>query len=134
MSENVETIHLINTILEGVFTKKGENVVKLDMRQLKSSVCDYFIICHAQSSSQVDAIAESVVRKVKTDVSEYPLHKEGLGNCNWVLLDYSNVIVHIFMKEFRDLYNLEGLWADAEIEVMKDTEMKQEEDGRKYKS
>lgn len=128
MSENVETTQLINAVLEGIFAKKGENVARLDMRKLQNSVCDYFIICHAPSSTQVDAIAEAVLRKVKTDVSEHPLHKEGLNNCNWVLLDYSNVIVHIFMEEFRNLYNLEGLWADAEIEIMKDTEMKEEKE------
>ena len=110
MNENSEeTALLLDAVAEGVFEKKGENVVLLDMRQLENPVCDYFIICHAQSTTQVDAIAESVLRKVKADTTEKPLHKEGLDNCFWVLLDYGNLIVHIFMEEYRRLYNLEGL-------------------------
>lgn len=110
---------LINSILEGIYEKKGENIVKLDMRSLENSTFDYFIICHAQAGTQVDSIAESVNVTVKRITGEKPMHKEGLDNCFWVLLDYGNVIVHIFMEEYRDFYNLEGLWADAEVEVMK---------------
>lgn len=121
MSENIdEASILLDTILEGVFEKKGEKVVKMDMRALKNSVCDYFIICHAQSNTQVESIAESVLWKVKSERSEIALHKEGFDNCFWVLLDYGNIIVHIFIEEYRNLYNLEGLWADAEIETMVD--------------
>ena len=115
-----EALLLLNSILEGIYEKKGENVVKLDMRSLDNSVCDYFIICHAQSGTQVDSIAESVGVTVKRIIGERPMHKEGLDNCFWVLLDYGNVIVHIFMEEYRNFYNLEGLWADAVIEVMKE--------------
>ncbi len=116
---NQETLLLINSILEGIYEKKGENIVKLDMRSLENSTFDYFIICHAQAGTQVDSIAESVNVTVKRITGEKPMHKEGLDNCFWVLLDYGNVIVHIFMEEYRDFYNLEGLWADAEVEVMK---------------
>ncbi len=125
MTENIdETSLLLEAVLEGIFDKSGENVVKMDMRKLEHSVCDYFIICQAQSGTQVDSIAESVMIKVRADANERPLHKEGLDNCFWVLLDYSNVIVHIFTDEYRELYNLEGLWADAEIDSIKDKGLK----------
>ncbi len=125
MTENIdETSLLLEAVLEGIFDKSGENVVKMDMRKLEHSVCDYFIICQAQSGTQVDSIAESVLGKVRAVANERPLHKEGLDNCFWVLLDYSNVIVHIFTDEYRELYNLEGLWADAEIDSIKDKGLK----------
>ncbi len=125
MTENIdETSLLLEAVLEGIFDKSGENVVKMDMRKLEHSVCDYFIICQAQSGTQVDSIAESVMIKVRAVTNERPLHKEGLDNCFWVLLDYSNVIVHIFTDEYRELYNLEGLWADAEIDSIKDKGLK----------
>ncbi|MCD4769240.1 MAG: ribosome silencing factor [Bacteroidales bacterium] len=117
---NREALLLLNSVLEGIYEKKGENIVKLDMRSLENSVCDYFIICHAQSGNQVDSIAESVGVTVKKITGERPMHKEGLDNCFWVLLDYGNVIVHIFIEEYRNFYNLEGLWADAVLEVMKE--------------
>ena len=116
-----ETSQLVDNIIEGIFDKNGQNVVKMGMGKLEHSVCDYFIICEAQSGTQVDSIAESVVAKVKTETGEKPMHKEGLDNCFWVLLDYGNVIVHIFMEEYRRFYNLEGLWADAEIENIVDS-------------
>ena len=115
-----ESSLLINNVLEALFEKGAENVIKLDMRKLENPVCDYFIICHAQSSTQVDALAESVMMKAKKEAGERPFHKEGLENCFWVLLDYGNVIVHIFMEEYRRFYNLEGLWADAELENVVD--------------
>ncbi|MEE4115276.1 MAG: ribosome silencing factor [Marinilabiliaceae bacterium] len=125
MNENSdETAQLLDAVAEGIFEKQGDNVVLMDMRQLNNPVCDYFVICHAQSTTQVDAIAESVMRKVKAETREKPLHKEGLDNCFWVLLDYSNLIVHIFVEEYRKLYNLEGLWADAETENLVDKKMK----------
>ena len=111
---------LVKSILEGIFDKKGEHVVSLDMRKLDNSVCDYFIICHARSSTQVDSIAESVITTVKKNSGERPHHKEGLDNCFWVLLDYTDVIVHIFMEEYRNFYNLESLWADAVVENVED--------------
>lgn len=121
MSKNIdESSQLLESIIEGLFEKSGQNVVKMDMSKLENSVCDYFIIADAQSGTQVDSIAESVLAKVKLQNGEKPFHKEGLDNCFWVLLDYGNVIVHIFMEEYRRFYNLEGLWADAVIENMED--------------
>ena len=113
-----DALPLVNKVIEGIFDKQGEDVLKLDMRRLENAVCSYFIICHARSTTQVDALAESVEMSVKRDAGERPLHKEGLENCLWVLLDYGDVVVHIFQEEQRDFYRLEDLWADAETELV----------------
>ena len=121
MTKNIdETSQLVNSVIEGIFEKNGQNVLKMDMSGLDNSVCDYFIITHAQSGTQVDAICDSVLEKVKLNIGEKPIHKEGLDNRFWVLLDYGDVVVHIFMEEYRQFYNLEGLWADAETETVVD--------------
>jgi ribosome-associated protein len=117
---------LIEGITNGIFEKKGIHVVKLDMRNLENRVCDYFIICHANSTTQVDALSYSVVETARKSAGEKPLHKEGLENCFWVLLDYGSIIVHIFQEEYRNFYNLEGLWADAVREVVIDPAMLKE--------
>ncbi len=111
---------LIEGITRGIFEKKGIHVVKLDMRMLDNRVCDYFIICHGNSSTQVDALSYSVVDTVRKTSGEKPFHSEGLENCFWVLLDYGSIIVHLFQEEYRNFYNLESLWADAQREVMYD--------------
>jgi len=115
-----EVLPLIDNIVKGIFEKKGERVVKLDFRSLENSVCDYFIICHGNSVTQVDSISESVEMQVKKNRGEYPGHREGLDNCLWVLLDYGDIVVHIFQEEYREFYNLEALWADAVIEELRD--------------
>ncbi|MBN1387856.1 MAG: ribosome silencing factor [Bacteroidales bacterium] len=121
MTENSdEVIPLIDNIKKGIFEKKGERALKLDFRSLGNSVCDYFIICHGNSVTQVDAITESIELHVKKNTGEYPHHREGLENCIWVLLDYGEVVVHIFQEKYREFYNLESLWADAVIEELRD--------------
>ncbi|MDT8400108.1 MAG: ribosome silencing factor [Bacteroidales bacterium] len=121
MTENSdEGLPLIDNIVKGIFEKKGERVLLLDFRSLENSVCDYFIICHGNSVTQVDSITESVELHVKKNTGEYPHHIEGKENCLWVLLDYGDVVVHIFQEEYRNFYNLEALWADALIEEVRD--------------
>lgn len=111
---------LIDGIKRGIFEKQGINVVKLDMRMLDNRVCDYFIICHGNSTTQVDALTYSVVDTVRKATGEKPFHTEGLENCYWVLLDYGSIIVHVFQEEYRNFYNLESLWADAQTELIYD--------------
>ena len=115
---------LLGSIIEGIFDKKGHNILKIDLRKLENRITDYFVICHGTSATQVDSIADSVEDTVRQLAGEKPLHIEGLENCFWVLLDYGNVIVHIFQEEHRNFYNLESLWADAQIEVMEDKKKK----------
>ncbi len=111
---------LLECIMKGVFEKKGQNVLKIDLRKLENRITDYFVICHASSGTQVSAICDSVDDTVRKEIGEKPLHTEGLDNCFWVLLDYGNVIVHIFLEEYRNFYSLESLWADAAIEAIED--------------
>ena len=103
-----------------MFEKKGHNVLKIDLRKLENRITDYFVICHAQSGTQVSAICDSIEETVHKEVKEKPSHIEGLDNCFWVLLDYGNVIVHVFIEEYRNFYSLESLWADATIKSVED--------------
>ncbi len=112
---------LVETIVEGIHRVKGQDVISLQMNDLDHAFCDYFVICHGSSNTQVDAIADSVQEAVREEAQEKPWHKEGLNNATWVLLDYGNVLVHIFQKEYRDFYKLEDLWADATTKRYEDT-------------
>lgn len=109
---------LAHRISDIIFTKKGFNVLAIDLRNLVSFT-DYFVICSADSDTQVKAIADEV-DKVLSDDGIKCWHKEGLKALSWVLLDYVDVVVHIFKKESRDFYNLEKLWGDAPSEKLKD--------------
>ena len=111
---------LLSSIVEGIFEKKGLNVLKIDLRKLENRITDYFVICHATSTTQVSAICDSVEDAARAQAGEKPLHVEGLDNCFWVLLDYGNVIVHVFLEEYRNFYSLESLWGDAVIAAMED--------------
>ena len=95
--------------------KKGEEIVSLDLRNLKNAVADYFVICHATSRPQIEAIARSVEEVVQRNNNDKPYHREGFENAEWILLDYVNVVVHIFNHEKRDFYGIERLWADADV-------------------
>jgi ribosome-associated protein len=111
---------LVENIVKGIFEKQGEEVVKIDLRKLENRIADYFIVCHAPSKTQVDSISYSVEDLVRKETGEKPIHVEGLENCFWVLVDYGDVIVHIFQDEYRRFYSLESLWADAIITGLKD--------------
>ena len=112
---STEFAHRISDI---IFTKKGFNVLSIDLRNLVSFT-DYFVICSADSDTQVKAIADEV-DKVLSDDGIKCWHKEGLKALSWVLLDYVDVVVHIFKKDSREFYNLEKLWGDAPSEKMID--------------
>lgn len=107
---------LRDLVIEGMLEKKAKEIVSIDLRNLKNSVADFFIVCHADSKTHTDAIAKSVEEFVFKKNGEDPFHKEGQGTSEWLLLDYLNVVVHIFQKERRDYYGIERLWADAEIQ------------------
>jgi ribosome-associated protein len=111
---------LLGSIAEGIFEKNGMNVLKIDLRKLENRITDYFVVCHASSTTQVSALCDSVEDIVITRAGEKPMHIEGLDNCFWVLLDYGTVIVHIFLEEYRNFYSLESLWGDAVISAMED--------------
>lgn len=105
---------LVETIVTGMQEKKAKNISILNLKSINNSICDYFIICDAQSTTQVDAIADSVEEFVEKNFNERVIHKEGFENANWILLDFFDVVVHVFQTESRDFYNLEEFWEDAE--------------------
>ncbi|MGQ7870889.1 ribosome silencing factor [Sunxiuqinia sp. sy24] len=109
---------LTDAILEGIQRIKGMDIVKIDLTKINHSECNYFIICHGNSTTQVDAIARSVENTVEEMVGETVWHKDGYQNSVWILLDYADVMVHIFQHESRKFYDLENLWADAAIEYI----------------
>jgi ribosome-associated protein len=115
-----ETDLLLGSIVKGIFEKKGQNVLKIDLRKLENRITDYFVICQASSTTQVSSLADSIDDTVRKEALEKPLHLEGLDNCFWVLIDYGSVVVHVFLEEYRSFYSLESLWADAVIESLVD--------------
>jgi len=116
--EVVSTELLLEQIIEGIQNVKGKEIVNIDLSQLEHSFCQYFVICHGESNTQVAAIADSVEKRLKNKFSIRVYHKEGYRNSQWVLMDYGHVLVHIFQKPYRDFYRLEELWADGKTEVI----------------
>jgi len=111
---------LIPAIIKGIQEKKGNEIVKLDLRQLKTRATDVFIVCHGDSTTQVDAIYKSIEEEVHKLANEWPWHTEGQQNSEWILLDYINVVVHVFLKDKREFYGIEDLWGDAQVERIKE--------------
>lgn len=106
---------LVEAVVKGMEEKKGENIVSLNLRKINSAVCNYFVICEANSNTQVDAIAQSVEEMVKKSTGQKPYHSEGYENAEWILIDYVDVVVHVFQRSVRGFYRLEDLWADAGV-------------------
>ena len=106
---------LISTILKGIEEVKGKDISILDLREIENTVCDYFIICNGTSNTQVNAIVNSIQKTVSKELKDKPWHVEGANNGEWVLLDYVNVVVHVFQKHIREFYDIEGLWGDAKV-------------------
>lgn len=104
---------LIDIIVQSIQDVKGNNISLLDLREIENRVSDYFVICDGNSNIQVNAISSSVTKKVSKNLKEKPWSIEGIENSEWVLIDYVDVIVHIFKKEKRDFYDIESLWGDV---------------------
>ncbi|MDB5151757.1 MAG: rsfS [Mucilaginibacter sp.] len=114
-----ESDYISELAIFGIQEKKGNDIVRLDLRNIFSSVSDYFVICHADSTTQVKAIANSVEEEIFKATQQEPWRKEGLGYGEWILLDYVDVVVHIFRTDKREFYGVEDLWGDAEIKFYK---------------
>ena len=114
-----ESAYISELAIFGIQEKKGNDIVRLDLRNIFSSVSDYFVICHADSSTQVKAIANSVEEEIFKATQQDPWRKEGLEYGEWILLDYVDVVVHIFRTDKREFYGVEDLWGDAEIKFYK---------------
>ncbi|MBO4327838.1 MAG: ribosome silencing factor [Bacteroidales bacterium] len=111
-SDNAEQI--VATVVETMDAMKGKEIVTLDLRETGTAVTDYFVICHANSKTQVDAIADKITDTVQEKLHVKPYHVEGRDNTEWILIDYVDVVVHVFLQSMRSFYQLEELWADAE--------------------
>ncbi len=109
---------LIALILEGIEDVKGVDINLLDLREIENTVCDYFIICNGTSNTHVNAIVSSIQKKVSKAIHDKPWHVEGSENAEWVLMDYVNVVVHVFQKHIREFYDIEGLWGDAKVTMV----------------
>ncbi len=114
-TQSEESKRITEVIVHGMQEKKGKDIISLDLRNISSSVSDYFVVCHADSSTQVKAIADSVEDEMFKAFGEEPWHKEGFQNSEWILLDFVSVVVHIFRTEKREHYGVEELWGDAEV-------------------
>jgi ribosome-associated protein len=122
MTETIETgsREKLNVILEALKEKKAKQIVTIDLQKVGTAICDYFVICHGDSTTQVSALSDAVIRKMKKELHTGAHHVEGTNNSLWVLLDYSDIVVHVFLNEKRDFYRLEELWADGKMEKIED--------------
>ncbi|MGB6269032.1 MAG: ribosome silencing factor [Olleya sp.] len=109
---------LIATIIEGIEDVKGKEINILDLREIENTVCDYFVICEGTSNTQVNAIVNSIQKKVSKALKDKPWHVEGEDNAEWILMDYVNVVVHVFQKHIREYYDIESLWGDAKVTLI----------------
>jgi len=109
---------LLETIIEGIREVKGIDTSILDLKKIETAVCKYFVICSGTSNTHVSSIADSVKKNVSKEIQEKPWHIEGLNTSEWVLIDYSDIVVHVFQEQTREFYRLEDLWGDAEIRTI----------------
>ncbi len=105
--------HDLRVIADAILDKKGQNVISLDLRPVGSAISDFFVVCNGDSTTNVNAIADNVIKMSREELGIKPLRTQGLENNVWVILDYGNIVVHIFQTQYRDFYRLEDLWADA---------------------
>ena len=110
-----QTTTLVDTITRGIQEKKGANIVIADLKGIDGAICNYFIICQGSSPAQVEAITESIDDFARKELNEKPERVAGLENAQWVAMDYGDVLVHVFLPDVREYYDLEHLWDDAEL-------------------
>jgi ribosome-associated protein len=115
VKKSVSADNLITAILKAIDEIKGVDVQLLDLRDIENTVCDYFIICTGTSNTHVSAISGIIQKQVSKLTKEKPWHVEGEGNAEWILLDFVNIVVHVFQKPIREFYDIESLWGDAKI-------------------
>ncbi len=109
----IEKNVFLQHIIEGIQEKKGKNISAIELKEVPGAVCDYFVICEGNTPTQVSALAESVEKTVMNSIGERPLRIHGQHNAEWIGMDYGNVIIHIFLPELRNFYNIDLLWEDA---------------------
>lgn len=119
-STKEETTSLLDAIVYGMQEKKGKNITIINLSELEHRVADYFVICDADSTTHVNAVADTLEEFVMKKTSEKPYRSEGRQNSEWILIDYVNIVAHVFLRETREFYNIEGLWADGEVTRIED--------------
>ncbi len=107
---------LLQNIIEGIQEKKGKNICTIHLKGVSGAICDYFVICEGNSPTQVAALADSIDNTVKKNTGENPLRVHGQQLAEWIAMDYGNIIIHIFLPEHRNFYNIDNLWEDARSE------------------
>lgn len=105
--------HDLRVIADAIYDKKGRDVVSLDLRPIGTAIADWFVVCDGSSTTNVAAIADSILKKTSEELGMKPIRMQGLENNFWIILDYGHIVIHIFLKEYRDFYRLEDLWADS---------------------
>ncbi len=118
--DSVKNAGLLEAVIEGMRDKKAKNIMVLDLRRIENRVTDYFVICDADSNIHVNSIADGVEDTVEKLAGERAYHAEGHQNGEWILLDYIDVVAHVFLREAREHYNIEALWGDADIKLIND--------------
>lgn len=113
MKKKIDSKVLTDKIIDAIQDIKGEEIVLLDLKNIENSFCEYIVICTGNSGTHTAAIAGIVEKKIREQIGEKPWHVEGTENAQWILMDYSSVIVNIFQKQYREFYDLESLWGDA---------------------
>jgi ribosome-associated protein len=117
-----QTTSLVETITKGIQEKKGQRIVVADLSSIEGAICRYFVICQGNSPSQVEAITESIGDFARKEMGEKPSTVTGLENAQWVAMDYGDVLVHVFLPDVREYYDLEHLWDDAELTQIPDVD------------
>ncbi len=118
--KQVETTHILDAAIEGIRRLKGKQIAVIDLTSIHHTECGYFVICHGTSNTQAESIARSVEDTVKELTGAKTWHKDGYRNSIWILLDYGDLMVHVFREDARIFYNLEGLWSDASLKFLED--------------
>lgn len=121
-SENKSNLTLVDIVVKGIQEKKGKEICIVDLTKVQNAYSDYFIICSGTSDTHVQAISDSIEEMTRTVLQEKPSRVEGYREANWILMDYFDTMVHVFKAEERAHYDLEGLWADAELSYITDNE------------
>ena len=120
-NKEVSSQELCQLVAKGMLEKKGQDIAILNLRNVKNAVADYFVICSGNSDTQIDAIADSIKEEVYKLSQIDPWHKEGKTNREWILIDYVDVVAHVFKKDRRKHYDLEELWGDAELTIIEES-------------
>ncbi len=115
-----ETKILLKALISAMQEKKAKNLISIDISGIENSVTNYFVICSGTSTTQVDSIYDNILKCVSEELKIKPFHKEGYENSEWILIDYFDIVVHIFLEDIRNFYKLEDLWADGTIKIYED--------------